>query len=203
MPLLDTATVSLSIAPGGYAGAVQLSTTGLPSGVTSSFDSATVTLDGSTAATAVLTLTTATDAALGTAGFDIAVTADGMATTASVALTVQPMITLHIPAGVNSTGATVEDPDTTAYGPYPIAIVAPNISTSSPVTVYFKNDDKVSHEIHADDQAQGFGHDPGPFGAGQMDPYVRQVNSIGTYDFYLHDQGQPITIGRVTIKAAP
>jgi hypothetical protein len=62
------------------------------------------------------------------------------------------------------------------------------------------NDDSVSHEIHADASGQGFGHDPGPFGGGTMDPYVRKVNTAGTYDFYLHDQGQAITIGRIEIK---
>jgi hypothetical protein len=35
-----------------------------------------------------------------------------------------------------------------------------------------------------------------------MDPFVRQVNQVGSYDFYLHDQGAPITIGLVEVKAA-
>jgi hypothetical protein len=202
--LLATATVTVSVAPNGYSGAVDLTAGTLPSGVTAAFDNATLTLDGETTATATLTITTATSAPPGTAPLAVNVTAGGMTQSTAVSVTVESTITLHIPAGVNSTGATVTNPNTTAYGPYPITIVAPaGISASNPVTVYFQNDDTVSHEIHADDQAQGFGHDPGSFGAGKMDPYVRQVNATGTYDFYLHDQGAPITPGRVFIQVAP
>jgi plastocyanin len=202
VPLMDSAVVNVSVAPNGYSGTMTLAAASLPSNVTAAFAPATVTLDGSTTATAVLTLTTTSDVAPGTAGFSVTASAGGATQTASVSLTVQSVITLHIPAGVNDTGATVSNPNSTAFGPYPITIVAPqNISASNPVTVYFKNDDTVAHEIHADDAAQGFAHDPGPFGAGQMDPFVRNVNSAGTYDFYLHDQGAPITIGRVFIQA--
>jgi len=204
MPLMDTETVQVTLAPGGYSGPVQLSATGLPGGVTATFDDATPTLDGSTSKTATVTVTTATDAIITMTSFSVVATVGSATKSADVVLLVEPEITLHIPAGVNDTGATVDNPNSTAYGPYPITIIAPSggISASSPVTVYFMNDDTVSHEIHADDSGQGFGHDPGPFGAGQMDPYVRKVNSLGTYDFYLHDQGSPITPGRLYIKAA-
>ena len=201
--LLATATVTVSVAPNGYSGTVDLTAGTLPSGVTAAFDKAALTLDGETTATATLTITTATSAPPGSVPLAVNVTAGGMTQSTAVSVTVESTITLHIPAGVNNMGATVTNPNTTAYGPYPIAIIAPaGISASNPVTVYFQNDDTVSHEIHADDQAQGFGHDPGSFGAGQMDPYVRQVNATGTYDFYLHDQGAPITPGRVFIQAA-
>jgi plastocyanin len=201
--LMATATVQVSVAPNGYSGSVDLTAGTLPTGITAAFDKPTLTLDGETTATATLTLTTATSAPPGAAPVTVNVTAGGMTQSTLVSVTVESTITLHIPSGVNNTGATVSNPNTTAYGPYPITIVAPSgISASNPVTVYFMNDDDVSHEIHADDQAQGFGHDPGSFGAGKMDPYVRQVNAAGTYDFYLHDQGSPITPGRVFIQAS-
>jgi plastocyanin len=201
--LLATTTVEVSIAPNGYSGTVALAAGTLPSGVTAAFDKPTLTLDGETTATATLTVTTATSAPPGTVPLAVNATAGGMTQSTAVSVTVESTITLHIPSGVNNDGATVSNPNTTAYGPYPITIVAPaGISASNPVTVYFQNDDSVSHEIHADDQAQGFGHDPGSFGAGKMDPYVRKVNAAGTYDFYLHDQGSPITPGRVFIQAS-
>ncbi len=201
LPLMDQTAVSVSIAPNGYRGVVQLAAASLPSGVTATFAPASVTLDGATTATAQLTLASATDAAPGTASLSVGATADGTTESAPLSLEVQSVITLHIPQGVNSTGATITNPDSTAFGPYPIKITAPQgISAQTPVTVYFQNDDDVSHEIHADATAQGFGHDPGPFGAGKMDPYVRKVNSAGTYDFYLHDQGAPLTIGRIFIQ---
>jgi hypothetical protein len=199
--LLAQTVVQVSIAPNGYAGTVQLAPGTLPVGVTASFDKASLTLDGTTTATAALTVQTDTNAPPGALSVAVDVTAGGTTKSATVAVTVESVITLHIPKGVNNTGATIVNPNTTAFGPYPIDIVAPQgISAQNPVTVYFKNDDTVSHEIHADATAQGFGHDPGPFGAGQMDPYVRKVNTAGTYDFYLHDQGSPITVGRIHIQ---
>jgi plastocyanin len=201
--LMATATVHVSVAPNGYSGPVALSAGTMPTGLTAAFDNATLTLDGESAGTATLTITTATSTPPGDVPLSVSASAGGATFSTALALTVQSVITLHIPAGVNNMGATVSNPNTTAYGPYPISIVAPaGLSASNPVTVYFQNDDNVSHEIHADDQAQGFGHDPGSFGAGKMDPYVRQVNAAGTYDFYLHDQGSPITPGRVFIEAS-
>jgi hypothetical protein len=201
LQLMAKTVVSVSVAPNGYSGTVQLAASTLPSGVTATFDHSTLTLDGSTTLTAQLTLQSATDAAPGTASVSVDATADATTKNAPLSVDVQSVVTLHIPAGVNNMGATITNPNTTAFGPYPITITAPqNISAQSPVVVYFKNDDTVSHEIHADAAAQGFGHDPGPFGAGQMDPYVRKVNTAGTYDFYLHDQGSPLTIGRIHIQ---
>ena len=199
--LLATVDVHVSIAPNGYSGTVDLAAGTLPGGVTAGFDRSTLTLDGATPGTATLTITTATSAPPGTVPLTVNATARGVTASSAVSVTVQSVITLHIPQGVDSTGATVNNPDMTAYGPYPIAIVAPaGLSSVNPVTVYFKNDDTVSHEIHADAQGQGFGHDPGAIGAGKMDPYVRKVNTAGTYDFYLHDQGNPITIGRIVLQ---
>jgi plastocyanin len=204
MQLLASTTVTVSVAPNGYSGTVDLTAGSMPAGITAAFDKPTLTLDGETTGTATLTITTATNAAPGNAPLAVsAAVSGGTNVSTAVALTVESTITLHIPAGVNDTGATVSNPNTTAYGPYPITIVAPaGISASNPVTVYFMNDDIISHEIHADDAAAGFGHDPGAFGAGKMDPYVRKVNAAGTYDFYLHDQGAPITPGRLFIQAS-
>ena len=192
----------MSVAPNGYVGSMALATGALPAGVTAAFDKASLALDGETTATATLTLTTATSAMPGDATVDVTAGADGVTQTASVALTVQSTITLHIPAGVNNTGATTSNPNSTAFGPYPITLATPpgGLSSSNPITINFKNDDTVSHEIHADNAGQGFGHDPGAFGAGQMDPYVREVTAAGTFDFYLHDQGSPKTIGRIFIQ---
>ena len=201
MHLFDEVLVHVSVAPNGYRGSVSLATSTMPSGVAGTFDMASLNLDGSTTASAVLTIKTDTSAAPGTTPVDVNAMMSGMMKGATVSLDVQSIITLHIPQGVNNMGGTTQNPVTDAYGPYPITITAPQgLSGSNPVTVYFKNDDTVSHEIHADAGGQGFGHDPGAFGAGQMDPYVRKINSSGTFDFYLHDQGQPITIGRIIVQ---
>jgi hypothetical protein len=201
MQLLASSTVHVSVAPNGYSGSVTLAAGTLPAGVTATFNPPTLALDGSSAGTATLTLATIDSTPPGTVSLDVQATADGATAHASVSIEVQSVITIHIPAGVNNLGGTVGSPVTSAYGPYPFKIVAPqNMSASTPVTVYFMNDDGQSHEIHADNPDQGFGHDPGPFNAHSMDPYVRQVNAVGSYDFYLHDQGAPVTLGLVEIK---
>jgi hypothetical protein len=200
MQLLANGTVHVSVAPNGYAGSVTLGAGTLPAGVTATFSPATLDLDGNTAGTATLTIATVDNTPPGTVTLDVQAMADGTTAHASVSVEVQSIITIHIPAGVNNLGGTVQSPVTSAYGPYPFKIVAPQNISSSPVTVYFINDDGTSHEIHADNPDQGFGHDPGPFGAHSMDPYVRQVNAVGSYDFYLHDQGAPITIGLVEVQ---
>jgi hypothetical protein len=185
-------TIHVSVAPNGYSGSVQLLTAAMPTGVTAAFTPATITLDGTSPGTAQLTLTTDSSAPPAMASIEIDATA---------ALEVQSVITIHIPMGVDSNGGSTGNPVTSAYGPYPIKVTAPaNISDQAPVTVYFMNDDNTSHEIHADSPGAGFGHDPGPFGAMTMDPYVRKVNAVGSYDFYLHDQGGPSTLGLLEIQ---
>jgi hypothetical protein len=201
MQLMAAASLTVSIAPNGFTGALQLAPSGLPGGVSAKFDPAALTLDGTTTVTASLAFTTDPSAAPGDAAIDVSATSPAGAQSATLALTVQPSITIHIPKGVDQLGGTLQNPVTDAYGPYPMQLKAPQgLSAQNPVTVYFMNDDDVDHEVHADAPSQGFGHDPGPFGPHSMDPYVRRVNSAGIYDFYLHDEGGPATIGRVVIQ---
>jgi len=105
MQLLAQGAVKVTVMPNGYIGTVALAAASLPSGVTAAFDPATLTLDGTSTGTASLTLTTATSAAPGPASVAVNVTAGGATKSATVALTVESTITLHIPAGVNDAGA--------------------------------------------------------------------------------------------------
>ncbi len=201
MQLLAKSTVQVSIAPNGFSGSATLEAGALPQGVTATFAPSTVTLDGTATATATLTLSTVDSTPPGTVSVDVQAVAQGVAAHAAVGVEVQSVLTIHIPAGVNSLGGTTSNPVTDAYGPYPLKITAPaGMSSSTPVTIYFMNDDARSHEIHADNPQQGFGHDPGSIPAHAMDSYVRKVTTPGSYDFYLHDQGAPITIGLVQIQ---
>jgi hypothetical protein len=200
--LMASSTVHVSVAPNGYSGSATLSVASLPTGVTGTFDNATVSLDGSASATATLTLKTADSATPGPANVEVDATAGGMTFKTTIALTVESAITVHIPVGVNNMGGTTSNPVTTAYGPYPIKIAEPvgGISSSNTVDVYFFNDDSVSHEIHASDDQEGFAHDPGSIAPMSQDKLVRHVNTAGSYNFYLHDQGAPITVGLITIQ---
>jgi hypothetical protein len=195
-------TATVSVAPNGYSGMATLSLPSMPSGVTGSFDNATLSLDGRTTATATLTLKTVDSAAPGAANVEIDAMAAGTTFKTTIAFTVESVITVHIPKGVNNMGGTTSNPVTTAFGPYPMKLAAPTagISSQNPVTVYFFNDDSVSHEIHASADQEGFAHDPGPIAPNSMDSLVRNVNTAGSYNFYLHDQGAPITVGLITIQ---
>jgi hypothetical protein len=192
----------VSIAPNGYAGMATLSVTSMPTGVTGTFDNATLTLDGTATATAKLTLKTDTSAVQGPANIEVDAMAMGLTFKTTIALTVESAITVHIPKGVDNMGGTTSNPVTTAFGPYPMKMQSPpgGISASTPLTVYFFNDDTVSHEIHASADQEGFAHDPGSIAPNSMDKLVRNVNTTGSYNYYLHDQGAPITVGLIEIQ---
>jgi hypothetical protein len=199
--LMASNTVQVSIAPNGYSGSATLSLASMPTGVTGTFDHTQITLDGRTTATATLTLKTADSAPPGDTNIEVDAMAAGTTAKATIAYTVESVITVHIPMGVDNMGGSVSSPVTTAYGPYPMKIAAPQgISAQNPVTVYFFNDDTVSHEIHASADQEGFAHDPGPIPPMSMDSLVRKVNTTGSYNFYLHDQGAPITVGLIEIQ---
>lgn len=197
--LMSAVEVEVTIEPNEFIGPVSLSALGLAAGVTAEFAPATVDLDGSSTATAVLTLRTLSSVAPGEVAFVVVGASEPGEKSGAASLTVEPVITLFIPQGVNDLGS-INDPYMTAYGPYPIEITAPgDISAQNPVTVKIQNADTVQHEIHAEDEEIGFPHSPGPIAPGAMDQ-PREVTSKGTINFYLHDQGTVNTPGRIIIQ---
>lgn len=201
---LDTSLdVNVTVKPNGYKGAVTLDVTGLGAGVTGKLGTTTLNLDGATNATTKLTLTSGISTAPGDMPFTVsasAMVANGTKTTNGT-LTVHSAITITIPQGVDGMEGTQASPNTQAFGPYPMKITAPaNLSAASPVTVRFYNADGKSHQIHAGANAQGFPHDPAPIAPNSMDGLVRNVNAKGTYDYYLHDEGSPLNVGRIIIQ---
>jgi hypothetical protein len=199
--LIAKADLTVSIAPNGFTGSVALSVVGLPTDVQASFADASLTLDGTTTATTKLTLTTASNTAPGDLPFSVVGTAGSATKSAPSTLTVHSAITIDIPQGVIGLGGTQTNPYKTAFGTYPITITAPQgISSTTPVTVRFYNADTQSHEIHASAPLAGFAHDPGSIAPQSMDRLVRNVTMKGTYDFYLHDQNGPATVGRIIIQ---
>jgi hypothetical protein len=199
--LLAQATFQVSVASSNYQGSVALSATGLPSDVTARFDNATLTLSGTGTVTATLTLETASTSAPGSVPFSVVATGGETHMSASSTLTVASNLTITIPAGVDQNGGTTSSPVMDAFGSYPITITAPtDISSQDPVTIHFYNGDTVPHEIHASSPGAGFPHGSGEFGPGQMEPTQRAINMKGTYDFYLHDQNGPKTVGRIVVQ---
>jgi hypothetical protein len=198
----DAVEMTVTVAPNGYVGSVALTVNNLGNGgITGDFASTKVTLDGSTEVTVKLTLTTMSSTPPGEVSFSVSGKVATGARTASATLTVRPAITIVIPKNVNQLGGTQDNPYKKAFGDYPMNVIAAkDISAQKPLTVRFFNDDDVAHEIHAANNAQGFPHDPGPIAAHSMDTLVRKVNSKGLYDYYLHDQNAPKTIGRLAVQ---
>lgn len=196
--LRDSTQLTVSVEPNGYEGPVDLALTGLPADVLGDLASDTVTLDGSTTETVTLTVSSASNTTTGTFPFVVSGSVDAGEKSGAATVIVHPVITIVIPPNL----ATFDDDglDTTAFGDYPTVIKAlPNMSAENTITVNFYNSDTVNHEIHADDQAQGFGHGQGPIPPNSMDSVVRRINSAGEYNYYPHDIGTTI-MGQIVIE---
>ena len=198
----DVLDMTVTIAPMGYVGPVNLAINNLGNGgITGDFASKKVTLDGVKDVTVKLTLTTMSSTPPGTLDFSVTGTVATGAKASSAKLTVKPAITIVIPKDVYGLGGTKDNPYKMAFGDYPMNVVAAqDISDAHPLTVRFYNDDDIAHEVHAANQAQGFPHDPGPIPAHSMDGLVRKINSKGLYDYYLHDQNAAATVGRLAVQ---
>lgn len=197
---LDTATIDselratnqigVTVTPvGGFSGTVALSATGLPNTVTGAFTPQAVDLS-SGPASAALALTVPSTVTPTSVPTTITITGeDGASVTASATftLTVQRAITIYIVPGASTA--------TLAFGPKPIVIHAGTIGAGNTIQVRFYNQDSVLHEVHGDQGAEGFGHDPAPIAPTSYDSFIRQVNSPGTYAFSLHDDGHDTTAG--------
>jgi plastocyanin len=179
--LAATSVVNVTITPQSWSGAVALTVTGLPSDVTAAFDNASINVEGSAPVTAKLTLTSLSSTAPAATPFNIVGTVGTVVKTSPATVTVKPWIDIHLPVNADSV--------TDSFGT--VNITAPADIANNPVTVNFINDDSTPHEIHAENQNQGFPHGQGTFGQGQADSPVRQVTQAGTYQWHLHDDAPP------------
>lgn len=204
--LRSSVDIQVTVAPKNFTGAVALSVTGLPAGVTAAFASTTLNVTGTTGQTTKLTLTTKSDTAASLQNLQVTGTSGGKTGQAALALTIKPILTITIPTNVDAMKGTQGNPSTNAFGDYPIVITAPTNIAANPVEVKFVNKDSAGHCIHASNPGQGFAHDPVTNGVcnaliqqNQMSGQARKVNATGSYVFYLHDQGD-LTRGQIKIQ---
>jgi len=205
--LRASATVQVTIAPKSFSGTVNLAVGGLPTGVTGTFTTSSLSVSGTTGATTTLKLTTASSIVPGAVPFTVTATSGSTNAQASVSLNVLPQITIQIPVNVDSMEGTSGSPSTNAFGDYPFVITAPaNFGTANPIAVKFLNLDSAPHCIHASNATQGFPHDSvtngvcdTPMQTNQLDQTAHNVNAKGSYLFWLHDQGD-LTDGMITIQ---
>lgn len=205
--LRSTVVVQVTVAPQGFTGAVSLAVSGLTTGVTGAFNPASVSVSGTTGATSMLTVTTLESVLPATTPFTITATSGSATATSAPSLNVMPQITIQIPTNVEALAGTSGNPSTNAFGNYPIVLNAPaNLSATNPLVVNFINNDSAPHCIHASNATQGFPHDAVTNGVcntlmnkGQMDQTAHNVNTKGSYAFYLHDEGNT-TDGMITVQ---
>lgn len=204
--LRATVDIQVTVAPKNFTGAVALDVQNLPAGVTAKFASTTLNVTGTTGMTTTLTLTVASDTAPNLANLMVRGTSGSNVGSTALALNVKPIITIAIPTNVDALKGTSGNPSTNAFGTYPIVITAPANIANTPVEVKFVNKDSSGHCIHASNPTQGFAHDPVTNGVcnalipqNGMSGQQRKVNALGTYTFYLHDQGD-LTRGQVMVK---
>jgi hypothetical protein len=205
--LRNTVVVQVTIAPQGFTGTVNLAVTGLSTGVAGVFNPTSVSVSGTTGATSMLTLTTLESVIPATTPFTVTATSGSATATSAPSLVVMPQITIQIPTNVAAKAGTSGNPSTDAFGNYPIVINAPaNFGTNAPIAVKFVNLDSSPHCIHASNPTQGFPHDAVTNGVcntlmqkGQSDQTAHNVNTKGSYLFYLHDEGDT-TDGMIKIQ---
>lgn len=202
----STQPVVVTVAPNNFTGTVNLSVTGLPAGVTATFDNAALAVSGSTGASAHLKLTTTSDAAVGTINAMVVATSGSTTQSSALALNVKPILTITIPMNVDAMKGTPGNPSKNVFGTFPIMITAPANIAATPIQVKIFNADSAGHCIHASNPNQGFPHDPTTNGVcntltqkGTFDGQNRAINATGTYTFYLHDQGD-LTEGQIKIQ---
>jgi hypothetical protein len=199
--------VQVTVAPQNFTGTVNLAVTGLSTGVTGAFNPTSVSVSGTTGATSMLTLTTLEGVVPATTPFTVTATSGSATANAAPSLVVLSQITIQIPTNVAAMAGTAGNPSTDAFGNYPIVINAPaNFGTANPVIVKFLNNDSAPHCIHASNSGQGFPHDAVTNGVcntlmqkGQFDQTAHNVNTKGSYLFYLHDEGDT-TDGMIKIQ---
>ena len=205
--LRASATVQVTVAPKSFSGTVNLAVSGLPTGVTGTFTTSSLSVSGTTGATTTLKLTTASSIVPCAVPFTVTATSGSTNAQAAVSLNVLAQITIQIPMNVDALEGTSGSPSTNAFGDYPIVITAPaNLGTANPIAVKFLNLDSAPHCIHASNATQGFPHDSvtngvcnTPMQTNQLDQTAHNVNAKGSYLFWLHDQGD-LTDGMITIQ---
>ncbi|HSN98378.1 MAG TPA: hypothetical protein VLS89_08770 [Candidatus Nanopelagicales bacterium] len=197
MELRAETDIVVTVTPNGYVGPVTLAVQGTPTDVTAAFEANTIDLDGATAATVTLTLSTLSDTVTGDFPLMVTGVTDGGTKEASIALKVLPQITVVIPANVQNLTNT-----TNSFGDYPTMVkTLPNLSAANPIRVRFFNSDGVPRQIHAAQGDQGFGHSQQDIPAGGYDNLQRPVNAAGTYNFYMHGiTGGETILGRIVIQ---
>lgn len=190
--MTDQTTVVTVIPANGFTGTVTLAV-GTAPGLAAKLDKTTVTITGSAAASANLTLNSTT---IGDTPVHITATSGAIATTSNVTLSAANHLTLYIPADAETNKGTSAAPYNTAFGPASGVVV----HGAAPLKLTIVNKDSTGHIIHADGK-NGFAHGDtnNALGQGASDQ-VRTLTAQTTYNWYLHDQQGALVTGKLILQ---
>lgn len=200
LDLMAEVKVTVNVAPkAGFTGKVDLAVTGAPAGVSVTLDKASLELT-TASASAILTVKTSSEVVPGSVALTITATSAAGAKSTPISLTVSPTLTLSIPPNA---GALTGMAANTAFAAAPIPLKL----GGKKIAIKIKNNDSMGHIIHAGNTG-GFNHGnrnapvaPGAFEAAvEGTNQAREVNSAGTYSFYLHDKAPANANGSIVAQ---
>ncbi len=175
----------------GFSGTATFGVTGLPTGVTASFNPASVAL--ATAAVEVTLTLRAGSELLGTLGMPLTITTTSGTISSSTPLTLDLLqeVVIKIAPGVNL--GTNANPNTAAFGAVSTSIIFVNPGTR----VTFINMDTRNHQIHANANPAGLNHQPAVLLPNGANSYT-QILTKGTVNFRCHIH--PNMLGQIVVK---
>ena len=190
--LNESKSVIATVTPtNGFNGTATFGVTGLPTGVTATFNPASITM--TTAPVQVtMTLHTVSDIT-GSLGLPLTLTTTAGTISSSTPLTLDVLqeVLITIAKGVNL--GTSAAPNTAAFG-----AVSTSVMYVAPGTkVTFINLDTRAHEIHANNNPTGLQHEPGQLQPNGANSYS-QILKAGTVNFRCHIH--PNMIGQIVVK---
>lgn len=209
-PVTDLGTsldVTVTLTPKTSAsGSAAMTVTGLPDGVTATFDPPSVSLNGTTAVTSKMTLavayTTIPSAPGAASAIVVHAGTSGGEATANANFKVNPQVTLYMPANTAAllkAGGGSMQIDAWGGPTFGKNAVPLHTQAGNGITFLVKNLDSVAHEIHG---GNGFAHGsaaipPGQFDSKQrvLDPAKGDINGIG----YIHGEANGTSVGFKTM----
>jgi plastocyanin len=190
--LNETKTVTATVTPtNGFNGTATFAVTGLPSGVTASFNPASVSM--TTAPVQVTLSLHSVSEMVGSLGVPLTITTSAGSISSSTPLTLDVLqeVLITIAKGVNL--GTSAQPNTSAFG----AVTTSVMFVAPGTKVTFINMDTRAHEIHANNNPTGLQHEPGQLQPNGTNTYS-QILKAGTVNFRCHIH--PNMLGQIVVR---
>jgi plastocyanin len=180
--LNETKKYTLTVTPaGGFTGGVTLSLDNPPAGVSAKFVPGGVNITGTSAVTAEVDISVASNFAGAAASVPLSIKAvsGAISGAANLGATVPADLFVAIPNGVPI--GTAATPNKAAFGTYGM----PVIQVAAGTKVTWINNDAINHEIHSDGTL-GIQHEGGPLMANGANTYTQTFNAKGTFTYRCH-----------------